>query len=121
MGIELTTYRLQGGCSTSELIRLVWAYSITRKSPLKPRLSLKRLERIPHRWHLTFFASAARKSQPYGFHIAKLSMPLLFALSKPGRTHQKHTWRVKSLLPTSHGKYAFGGSGGNRTRVQNTF
>lgn len=41
-----------------------------------PRLSLKRLEQIPHRWHLWFLFLRPGKPQPYGFHIAELPSAL---------------------------------------------
>ena len=52
-----------------------------------------------------------------------LSISLLFAQSKPGRAHQKHTIPTRALRGFFHlGQlYASGGPGRNRTAVLNTF
>ena len=54
----------------------------------------------------------------------ELSTSILFALSKPGHPHQKHTvWNfiVSIVISLTSRQYVFGGDGRNRTAVQNTF
>ena len=50
-----------------------------------------------------------------------LSTRLLLALSKPGPSHQKHAHVSDVSVYYEYTERAYGGPGGNRTRVQNTF
>ena len=50
-----------------------------------------------------------------------LSTQLLIALSKPSHPHQKYIATFVFATDNSVRQYTFGGGGGNRTLVQNTF
>ena len=71
--------------------------------------------------HLSFLFLRPSIPNPNEFHIPVLSTYLLFALSKPGHPHQKYIATFVFATDNSVRQYTFGGGGGNRTLVQNTF